>query len=699
MESVIMSDTKPSPLGNKYIFLNLIGVGGMAEVYRCKLSGQKGFEKIVVLKRLLPDAVQDPVIVDNFIDEARIAALLQHENIVHIYDFGELDGSYFIAMEYLFGKDLYSIIQRSKEIGTPLGIENSLLIASKICEGMQYAHELKDLQQHPLNIIHRDLSPHNVFVTYDGKIKIIDFGIAKAELYDNRTSSGVIKGKISYMSPEQLGEQELDLRSDVFSIGILLYEMLSGRRMFKGDTASLIRKCMQVEYERIETVKPGLFPEVYEIVNKALQKDRTKRYQSCAEMREAIENCFFAMRRRPKTENLQKYVRQLFEQHFENEKKILVAAIERSEEVRRSGNPGTPGTNWGAQSLSLHDRDEEQTAVIVKNEGTQIVKPDSRANDSSDSFFRKIFSPSSKINRWITLLGVTTCITVIAIYSSRSSTEVGPTVQEDRNGEYTIVQQSETDKKIAPDSKETAPDSSQQPQPVLVIKQDQEKKISALQRKINRLLDKADTAFRYKRLTVPEGDSAFAYYNQVLDIAPGNEAALNGLRQISDKYAGFAERDLLQKKILEAQKDIQKGLAVSPKSKRLSTLSTRVENEKRMQIKELTQKAQHSLEENNLTSPPNDCAYKYYQDIRKLDNDSAIVRNGIRKIADKYADLADSSYRNLNLVNAREFVKKGLEVQSDHDRLLSLQQDLALSKPGIFFKMLQKNMQNALDSK
>jgi serine/threonine protein kinase len=672
-----MSDTKPSQLGNKYIFLNLIGVGGMAEVYRCKLSGQKGFEKIVALKKLLPQVAQDTVIVENFIDEARIAALLQHENIVHIYDFGELDGSYFIAMEYLFGKDLYSIIQRSKETGNPIGIENSLLIASKICEGMQYAHELKDLQQHQLNIIHRDLSPHNVFVTYDGKIKIIDFGIAKAELYDNRTKAGVIKGKISYMSPEQLCEKQIDLRSDIFSIGILLYEMLSGQRMFQGDTATLIRKCMQVDYENIEIVRPGLPPQLYDIVNRALQKDRTKRYQTCAEMREAIENCFFAMRRRPKTENLQKYIRQLFEQHFENERKILVTAIERSDEVHRDGKSGPHG--------------DERLSLPGNDEGTLILDSGNIAGNLSGSIFQKVFLPAAKTVRRMTLVGFIACLTIIFLYINLSSTKIELDTEDGQKSEFTGLQPSKTDE-------ESAQDLSQPPHEALVIKQE-EKEISPQQREIDSLLDKADTAFRYKRLTVPEGDSAFTYYKKVLDISPANEGALDGLQQISDTYAGYAEKELSKKKIIEAQRNILKGLTVNPQSDRLSKLSARAEKEKKMLIKELAQKAQHSLEIDNLTSPPMDCAYKYYRDIRRLDHDNVIVENGIKKIADRYADLAEDSYRNLSLVNAREFVKKGLKVQSDHDRLLALQEDLSLSKPGIFFKMLQKNVQNAIDSK
>jgi serine/threonine protein kinase len=692
-----MSNTKPSQSGNKYILLDLIGVGGMAEVYRCKLSGQRGFEKIVVLKKLLPQVAQDTVVVENFIYEARLAALLQHENIVHIYDFGELDGSYFIAMEYLFGKDLYSIIHQAKETGKPIDLENSLLITSKICEGMHYAHDLKDLQQQPLNIIHRDLSPHNVFVTYDGKIKIIDFGIARAELFDNRTKAGVIKGKISYMSPEQLSDNQIDLRSDIFSIGILLYEMLSGQRMFKGDTASLIRQCMQADYEKLEQVRPDLFPGVYEIVDKALQKDRTKRYQTCSEMREAIEDCLFAMGKRPNTKILKEYVLQLFEHSFENEKKELSTTIERSGEVYHTGEPGT---HWGGNSLPfslpLSGKNEDQTAVVkIDGEGTLVLDPAKTAGNSSTSFFHKILSPSANSARKMILVGFTFCITVIFVFINLSSTKIEHNVEGGEKSESAVLQQSKTDE-------EEDLNVSQQLHQVPVIEQDpvieqeQEIKISPQQYEINVLLSLADNALKDYRFTVPKDGSAFTYFKKVLEIAPDNNVALDGLRQISEKYAEYAEKELSEKKVVEAEENIQKGLKVYPQSGRLSGLHTRAEREKRILIEELERKARRSIENDELTSPAKDCAYKYYQDIRKLDHDSIIVKNGMRKIADRYAELADTYYRNFNLANAREYVKKGLMVQPDHDRLLGIQQDLSLSAPGMFFKMLEKNVQTVI---
>ncbi len=331
------SSEKTSQLGNKYILLDLIGVGGMAEVYRCKLLGNQGFEKIIVLKKLLTQAAQDKETVENFIDEARLAALLQHENIAHIYDFGEIEGGYFIAMEYLFGKDLHSIIQRAKEDGLTIDMKIALMIASKICDGMDYAHNYTDMGQNRLNIIHRDLSPHNVFITYDGKVKIIDFGIAKAELFDNRTRAGVIKGKISYMSPEQLTKETIDHRSDIFSIGILLYEMLSCKKMYVGDTATLIRKCMQGDFEKLNNVHPGLPDAMYEILEKALEVDREKRYQSCSEMKADIEDLLFSLDKRPNAEVLQRYMTFLFAEDYEVEKTKLYSTTRRFDKIYSDG--------------------------------------------------------------------------------------------------------------------------------------------------------------------------------------------------------------------------------------------------------------------------------------------------------------------------------------------------------------------------
>ncbi len=280
-------------LGDKYILLDLLGIGGVAEVYRSKLVGEAGFSKMVVVKKLLSQFSQDEESRIAFINEARLAALLQHENIASTYDFGEIDGEYFIAMEHLAGVDLFSLLQKHRENGTKIAPEFVLPIVSKICAGMDYAHKLNGLSGEPLNIIHRDLTPHNIFVTWEGKVKILDFGIAKAELADHRTRAGVVKGKVSYMSPEQLAGEELDCRSDLFSIAILCYELLSGKRMYQGDNAALIRKCFTAEYTPLPDVVEGLPEELYEIVHTALSKEVGARFKDCKIFKEQIEDCYF----------------------------------------------------------------------------------------------------------------------------------------------------------------------------------------------------------------------------------------------------------------------------------------------------------------------------------------------------------------------------------------------------------------------
>ena len=196
-----MTTFQPVQFG-KYILLDRIATGGMAELYRAKITGSEGFEKVIAIKKILPHLTREESLISSFIDEAKLAAFLQHPNIVQIYDFGEMEDSYFLAMEYLFGKDLKFIIEKSKEMQNPIELEDALLITTQICNGLFYAHNLKDFHGKPLNIIHRDIGPQNIFITFDGQVKIIDFGIAKAANQSTITQSDLIKGKVAYMSPE-----------------------------------------------------------------------------------------------------------------------------------------------------------------------------------------------------------------------------------------------------------------------------------------------------------------------------------------------------------------------------------------------------------------------------------------------------------------------------------------------------------------
>lgn len=337
----------------KYLLLDRIAVGGMAEVYRGKLTGEKGFEKPIVVKKILPQVAEDKEILAHFIDEARLAALLQHENIIHVYDFGEAEGSYFIAMEYLFGKDLSSVIEKSIQKNLPVSLENALFIISKICEGLEYAHNLFDLQGKPLNIIHRDISPQNIFLTYDGKIKIIDFGIAKTSSQTSRTQVGIIKGKVAYMSPEQAEGKLIDKRSDIFSTGILLYEMVAQKPMYEGDTAQILLKAINAEYDPPEKLSPNLPSKVFEILNRTLAKAPDMRYQSCGEMLTDIEDCMYKLENRPNGKMLSHYIISLFESEYSIEKKNLIKIME-----------SAPQQNFSGSGTVVLDKDYLKSDVI-----------------------------------------------------------------------------------------------------------------------------------------------------------------------------------------------------------------------------------------------------------------------------------------------------------------------------------------------
>jgi TolA-binding protein len=339
-----MTFFEPRPFG-KYLLLDKLAVGGMAELYLAKMIGIEGFEKLIALKKLLPHLTSEKELVDAFVDEAKLAAMLSHENIVHIYDFGRLQDSYYIAMEYLYGKDLWVVDNESKAKDCLLSLDYILYLTSRICAGLEYAHNLKDFRGQPLNLIHRDVSPQNVFITYEGGVKIVDFGIAKAATQSTKTQVGMIKGKVAYMSPEQADGQPIDKRSDIFSTGILMYEMVTGKRMFEGDTLQILAKVRAATFDPPERVTEDLPNKVYAIIHKALSKDRDRRYASCSEMLGDLESCMSELDVHPTAQGLAKYMKALFgKEMMEEERKIRYAA-------ETNGSVGKPRKIGDDQSL------------------------------------------------------------------------------------------------------------------------------------------------------------------------------------------------------------------------------------------------------------------------------------------------------------------------------------------------------------
>ena len=243
----VFPEPRPEKFG-RYILLDRINVGGMAEVFRGKSSGVEGFERLVALKRILPNIAADQDFIDMFIDEAKLAVQLQHANIAQVYDLGKHDDAYYIAMEYVSGVDLRSMWDRARNRNRLLPIAMSCHIMQKACEGLDAAHRKKDQDGNDISLVHRDVSPQNILISFEGEAKIIDFGIARAANKVSKTQAGVLKGKFGYMSPEQVRGITLDNRSDIFACGVVLYELLVGDRLFLGESDfSTLEKVRNVE--------------------------------------------------------------------------------------------------------------------------------------------------------------------------------------------------------------------------------------------------------------------------------------------------------------------------------------------------------------------------------------------------------------------------------------------------------------------
>jgi eukaryotic-like serine/threonine-protein kinase len=286
---------KPVPFG-KYYLLERINVGGMAEVFKAKTFGVEGFERLLAVKRILPNIAEDEEFITMFIDEAKIAVQLQHANIAQIFDLGKVDGSFFIALEYVNGRDLRSIFDRMRSRGEALPIAMACWIMMQVCEGLDYAHNKRDGQGRELHLIHRDISPQNVLIGYDGEVKLIDFGIAKAAGKASTTQAGILKGKFGYMSPEQVRGLPIDKRSDIFAVGIVLYELLTGERLFVGETDfSTLEKVRNVEIVPPSSYNKKIPAELERLMLKALARDPEDRYSNAIDLHDDLQSFLYSI--------------------------------------------------------------------------------------------------------------------------------------------------------------------------------------------------------------------------------------------------------------------------------------------------------------------------------------------------------------------------------------------------------------------
>jgi serine/threonine-protein kinase len=290
----------------RYTLYGEIAAGGMATVHIGRLAGDAGFSKLVAIKRMHPQFAKDEEFLAMFLDEARLAARIDHPNVVHTHEVG-FDGEHFIAMEYVEGQSLEHIIRRSKQraagpdadlsaldAAASLPLNLHLFVLSKVLEALDYAHELKDPQGQELHIVHRDMSPPNVLVTKHGEVKIVDFGLAKANSQLEKSEPGIIKGKFSYLSPEAAMGQDVDLRTDIFAVGIILWELLAGQRLFMGESDfQTVKKVQQAVIPSIAQINRSVTPELEHIINRALARDPEQRYRSARDLSRELTNFLF----------------------------------------------------------------------------------------------------------------------------------------------------------------------------------------------------------------------------------------------------------------------------------------------------------------------------------------------------------------------------------------------------------------------
>jgi serine/threonine protein kinase len=311
------------PTFGRYELMKRLAGGGMGEVYLARQRGIDGFQKLLVVKTLLPHLCEDEEFITMFKDEARVTAQLIHPNICQVFEFEQVGGIFYMSMEYLRGEDLRRLWKTCEQKGIPLRVPLICRVISDAAAGLDFAHSLRDSKGEPYNIVHRDISPQNILVTFEGGVKVIDFGVAKAAGRAQHTRTGALKGKYSYMSPEQVAGNNVDNRSDIFALGIVLHELLTGRRLFKADsdvqTLARVREAIVPPPSRLN---PQLPPGLDAIVLKALAKDPEERYTTAQEFRLALEDWLIQGRMSASSAHLAEFLKQIYGERLEKEARL-----------------------------------------------------------------------------------------------------------------------------------------------------------------------------------------------------------------------------------------------------------------------------------------------------------------------------------------------------------------------------------------
>ncbi|WP_338871587.1 serine/threonine-protein kinase [Myxococcus stipitatus] len=381
------------PFG-KYELLRKIASGGMGQIFLAREHGT-GFERLVVLKLILPHLAEDDEFLSMFLDEAGLVARLTHPNLITILDLTQIEARHCLAMEYVQGDDVRRLDKYSRAQGKPLSVGMILRIIADAAAGLHYAHQARDVQGKPMRLVHRDVSPQNILVGFDGGVKVIDFGVAKAATSSANTATGVLKGKYPYMSPEQAGGLAIDARSDQFALGVVMWELLTGKRLFKGDsdmmTLRLVKDC---QVPRPSQLNPKLPPGLDEVVLKALAPTPDERYPDCGALRLALEDFALNQRVPSSSAHLSAYLRELYAERIaaETDPARLDQLAEDADLDSRSnsslsGVGAASGRTSGSRQPRSGTRSKHQTAALgvpgpVVNDRTRGTAPMDRAPNS-----------------------------------------------------------------------------------------------------------------------------------------------------------------------------------------------------------------------------------------------------------------------------------------------------------------------------
>ncbi len=407
------SQASPSDDGGtwlgKYELLRKIAVGGMAELYVARVTGMHGFEKLVALKRILDAHQGNHEFIQMLMDEARLAANLDHPNIAPVYDFGRDGSTYFFTMEYVRGKDLRQLVRAVHARSERVPLEHILTIATGIAAGLHYAHELCGPSGTPLGVVHRDVSPSNLLVTYDGGVKLVDFGIAKAaKLNPHESADGTIKGKISYMSPEQVRGAPLDRRSDIYALGIILWELTTHSRLYRGGQYEVLERIASCDAPPPSSVDPNYPPDLEPIIMKALARDPQQRYANAEALQLALEDFAREQRYSLSSAKLAQYMREVFGEQIEAERSQLMEASGLLAFDSHNGD-FPPTTQLTREQIAAISNSALQTPELRNDDSVDIPGVDAGTTREEEV----IFGLRSKKMRRVALAALVACALLI----------------------------------------------------------------------------------------------------------------------------------------------------------------------------------------------------------------------------------------------------------------------------------------------